>query len=306
MSMKIENCLICGVGNPENSHFYKQHSLKQADYYIKYYNKKDLYSKELLPFRSRENYLENDFLNKNNLKNYLKTLDRQSKWSFCKELLLKRKEKKDLIYAPDQFYLKTLMQPPIQYYENTFEKNSYNKICEEIGLINRYNYSNNLRFDVDKKLEYICDSREQNHLKLPNIEIAALKYGDYTIKEKNQGIYIERKSLSDAISTLSQGFDRLIREVKKCADNNDYLIILIEEKFQNLNSFPFLPHTKHSKCSVDFIMHRARQLLELFPKNLQILCCDGRREAVRVIDKIFRLEDVRNRDLMYFYNLGIL
>ena len=44
-----------------------------------------------------------------------------------------------------------------------------------------------------KKNIYICDSREQNILKLPDIQIAKLDVGDYTVENSN--IFIERKYL---------------------------------------------------------------------------------------------------------------
>ena len=62
------SCKICNLENPEPSHFWKTHKLKESDYYIQYYPKKDLLTGEILLFKDRDSYLLMDFLNKNNKK----------------------------------------------------------------------------------------------------------------------------------------------------------------------------------------------------------------------------------------------
>ena len=188
--------------------------------------------------------------------------------------------------------------------EDGFKKIEYgwtNGYTKTIKLKTRYNYNQKLEFDTNKELCYLIDSREQKILNLPNKEIATLNYGDYAIKDNTT--FIERKSLNDLISTVSGGYDRLVKEVNRCKADKNYLIILIEEKYQNLISFPFLHHTKYSKCSVEFIFHRIRELLDLFPESLQILCVNGRKEAVRVINNIYKLKnDIKMVDLQYYYD----
>ena len=39
----------------------KAHSLRIGDYYVKHYKRRDLFTKDLLPFKNYEQYFENDF-----------------------------------------------------------------------------------------------------------------------------------------------------------------------------------------------------------------------------------------------------
>ena len=65
------NCLICGLKNPENAHFWKMHHIKQAQYYEQYFPRLDLSTNEKIPYKNSEQYFSQCFLNKTNLKKYL-------------------------------------------------------------------------------------------------------------------------------------------------------------------------------------------------------------------------------------------
>ena len=215
----IPPCQICGE-QVTTKHPWEIHKIKIKDYYEKYHPKYDLFSHEQLSFKNQENYFLTDFISRVNLRMYLDGLKtKEEKWAFCKELLLKRKEKKNLKYALSTFEAKSLIIPAPIYFEKEFGAGSYNRINTEVGLINRYNYNRQLEFDDNKELNYICDTREQNILKIPKFKVKKLNYGDYSIMENNE-IYIEKKSLSDAISTLSKGYNRFTQEIERCKKEN--------------------------------------------------------------------------------------
>ena len=69
---------------------------------------------------------------------------------YCKGLLTKRKREKGLEYTPTEVELRTLLVPPISYYQIIFE--DYYKLCEEIGLKN--------------KLSQIPDTQKDGELKV--------------------------------------------------------------------------------------------------------------------------------------------
>lgn len=297
-------CKICNNEFSEKSHFWKCHRIKEADYYQKYYPRIDLFSKEIITFKSYESYQLTDFNDRRNLKKYLEQLSNEESINYCKQWLMSRKEIKNLEFAPTEFEIKSLMFPPIKYLEEKYGHGTYQNICNNLNLKLSYNYESIPQF-TSLKNNYICDSREQNLLKLPNIQIKKLDFGDYSIEGSN--IFIERKSLNDLVGTMSSGYERFIREIQRCQDNlGSQLIVLIEEKYQNIMSFNYLPHMKYTKCSPDFILHRIRELLNKFPYNLQFLSVDGRKESVRVMDKIFNLNCLNTFDLQYLYDRKML
>jgi hypothetical protein len=64
------------------------------DYFLKYEPRHDLLTSEKIPFKSRESYINADFLNKNNLKKYLKEIPPEEAREYFKNFLSRRKIQK--------------------------------------------------------------------------------------------------------------------------------------------------------------------------------------------------------------------
>ena len=298
-------CKICGENVLEDSHYYKSHKLKIADYHKKYFARFDLFTKEPIVFKSKDSYFLTDFNDKRNLKKYLESISKEEGLNYLKNWLLRRKEFKGIDFAPMEFEAKSLCFPSINFIEKYYGQNSYKKICEKIPVQFKCDYNNPPLFNRNiNNRDFICDTREQEPISLPNMKVAKLNFGDYTLEKSN--IFVERKSLNDALGTLSQGYERFKREVQRCKENTCALIVLIEEKYSNLQSFEYMPHV-HSKCTWAFISHRIRELIQEYPLHIQFLCVDGRKEAARVIEKIFKCENnFIGTDFQYWYGKGIL
>lgn len=281
-------CKICNKETENNKHFWKNHQITLADYYIQNCPRFDLHTNEIIPFKNVEQYSTARFTNRRNLISYISSLNKETAYNFCKELLLERKAKKELNYFPGEWELRSLMIPSISFFNKKFGLSLVKKLCDELFLILRYDYEQKLEFE-NKELNFIVDTRENSVLDVPNKIIKKLDVGDYAIEGSN--IIIEKKSITDFCSTLSQNFDRFCRELDRCRNNNQYLIILIEEKFSNIASIAYLPHTRRIKATSDFIFHLARQILNLYPLNCQIVCCNGKKESVRFIEKVFQLKN---------------
>ena len=87
---------------------------------------------------------------------------------YCRELLISRKEKKDLIFAPTQVELRTLMMPPVQVYNSFFD--NYYKLCEEVGLISRYKKpEDKISVKNQSSSKIYVDTREQKPLDFKNL-----------------------------------------------------------------------------------------------------------------------------------------
>ena len=242
---------------------------------------------------------------KSELRKYLESESKDKSIEYCIEWLKDRKIEKKIEYQLSEFECKSLCFPSVSYIQKKFGSEIYKDITEKAGLMQRYVYDKNIVFN-DKELEIICDTREQNILSFKNIQIAKLDYGDYYSNNDN-AISIERKSLVDLVGTISQGYARFKKEIDRCRLDNNYLIVVIEEKYNNLLSFSYLPHMKMVRAKETFILHRIRDLIQSNPMNLQFLCVDGRKESVRVIEKIFNIKDnIRTIDLQWAYNNKIL
>ncbi|MDO8609360.1 MAG: ERCC4 domain-containing protein [bacterium] len=292
-------CEICNLEFSERSHFWKIHKIKEKDYYEKHIPKTDLLTGEKIGFSNPEKYELDNFKDKKNLKKYLE-LNKEIGLEYLTNWLKTRKQLKNLEFGPSHFELRALQYPGIKYIEEFYGQGVYKNICEKSGLKIRYNYNQEIKFE-DKNLEFVMDSREQKGLSLKDYQISTLPYGDYTIKNSN--IYIERKSIMDLIGSVTSGFDRLCREIEKCKNDNNYLIVLIEEKFQNLLSFPYLPHCKKTKVSVEYLHHNIREIYNKYPLNIQFLSVNGRLESVKILEQIFKItNNIREIDLQYEYD----
>jgi len=289
----------------------RSYGLNKEKYYHKYYPKKDLLTGETINFKSKEQYLNSDFNDKNNMKKWLKEQSPEKAKEYCEDILIKRKKEKNLIYSPSQIELRTIMSPSIIFYNKIF--NDYYDLCSKIGLENKFIHPQNISHQFKNKLTIkdtiYVDTREQNWLKF-NIpfEIKTLPYGDYTCSNDNCNCYIERKSLSDFISTLSTGnIDRFNKEILKTKKDGAYLIVIIEEKLSNALSFQYLPHiSKKIKATPEFIFHNVRNLVQEYD-NLQFLFVDGREEMKRVIESIFTSKCFYKKiDLQLAYDIKLL
>ena len=287
------------------------YGLNKEKYYHQYYPKKDLLTGETINFKTKEQYLNSDFNDKNNMKKWLKSQPLENSKEYCVDLLKKRKKDKNLIYSPCQIELRTIMSPSIVFYNKIFD--DYYDVCSSLGLENKFihpkNISNQFNFKLNKNDTIYVDTREQNWLKF-NIpfEIKTLPYGDYTCSNDNCNCYIERKSLSDFISTLSVGnLERFKKEIEKARQNQSYLVVVIEEKLQSALSFQYLPHiSKKIKATPEFIFHNVRSLLQEYD-NLQFLFVDGREEMKRTIEAVLASKCFYKRvDLQLVYDLKLL
>jgi len=287
------------------------YGLNKEKYYHAYYPKKDLLTGETINFKTKDQYLNSDFNDKNNMKKWLKEQPLDQAQEYCRNLLIKRKKDKNLIYSPSQIELRTIMSPSIVFYNKIFR--DYYDVCSSIGLENKFihpcNITNQFTNKLNKKDTIYVDTREQSWLKFDiPFEIKTLSFGDYACSNDNCGCYIERKSLSDFISTLSvKNFDRFKNEIDKAQKNNSYLIVIVEEKLANALSFQYLPHiSKKIKATPEYIFHNVRSLIQEY-SNLQFLFVDGREEMKRTIQSIFASKCFYSKvDLQLAYDLKLL
>ena len=288
----------------------KAHGLRMVEYYQKHFPRHDKHDGKIIKFKNKEQYLNTEFNTRTNLRMWLKSISEEEAKEYCKDVLVKRKEKRDLIYAPSQVELRTVISPPMQYYNELF--GDYYRLCENLGFENKHGRFSDIVSGYEDKPEYkiFVDTRERIPLKFERgIEVRKLDFGDYAFSSKIApcNCYIERKMLSDFIGTMSGGYERFINEIKRAEDAEAYLVVLVEDSLTHAMSFPYLPHiSKKIKATPEFIFHRVRSLIQKYP-HIQFLFVNGRVEASRGIERIFTCGGVyKDIDLQYAYDLKIL
>ena len=290
--------------------------MRMVEYYQTHFPRHDKYDGKIIKFKNKEQYFGADFNSRTSLRMWLKNSTQQEIKTYCKDILIKRKEKKKLIYTPCQAELRSLIFPPIQYYNQIF--GDYYELCSDLGFKNKYkNFGEIIVGQEWQKPEYeiLIDTREQRPLKFKrNVKLMKLDYGDYAFSspEASCKAFVERKALGDFIATISGGYERFLREIERSINDDAGLVIVIEQKLSNVLYFNH-QRKKHGgrvyskvKATPEFIFHRVRSMSQEFP-TIQFLFVDGKRESARVIEKIFTSGCIyREIDLQLAYDTGKL
>ena len=309
----MEICKECAKEFETESSLHRHvraHGVNVAGYYQKYFPRTDKFTNEIIPFKNKEQYFSADFNERDNLRKWIDVSPPATVRAYLKEVLERRKNKKNLEWAPTQVELRTCMLPPIQTY-NAFFGNYFN-LCQEMGLKNRF--KSNQFFNITYKPEpytiYI-DSREQLPLEFVcPTENKALKFGDYACSnhETTCRCYIERKSAQDFVGTLSGGFERFCRELDRSVAAGAYMVVLCEENLGKMLHFDKLPQVYHKNSCInpEYVFRNVRDIIQKY-SNCQFLFINGRQEASRIIQVIFDSNcTYKDVDLQMLHDLGKL
>ena len=309
-------CKICDDKFESEQDFHphlRKHKIRIAEYYQKFFPRRDLFSGDLIKFKNKDYYFSTDFNSRPNMKRWLNEQSSEGAREYTKLLLKGRVERKKLKYSPTQVELRTVMFPPIQCLH--LIHGDYHKFCSELNLKNRFSntlpLSKNCLSEKISKEHLICvDTREQRPLKFSHpIEVRTLKFGDYTLDDPEVAgnCYIERKSLSDFVGTMSGGLNRFHKEIQKAEDAGAYVVVLVERSLNECSAFNRLPYvSKKIKATPEYIFRNVREVIQKY-KSVQFLFVKGRREASEITKKIlFSKGKCRDIDLQLAYDLKLL
>lgn len=304
----------------EDLHVYiRRFKLRQEDYYLTYHPRKDLADGRPIPFKTVDQYLSQDFVDKNSMNRWLKTGTPETA-TWLREWLHRRKCEKQLIYAPSQVELKTLSGPSMGHFEAL---GGYYEVCRDMGFATRFCNDTPLFTLLPSDATIICDTREQNPVNLAvPMERGTLNVGDYALKSPHDyGIRIERKSLSDFCGTLSdrpvRGKDgeptgqtplnRFDAELTRAEKQGLYVVMVVEASLSDAQSFDHLPQTRWVRAKPAYILKNLRDLLVKYSLTFQALFVDGRIEMAQKLPKLFQLgHQVKSLDLQFLYERGLL
>jgi len=82
-------------------HISKIHKVTLAEYYVNFYNRKDLHSGELLPFKNKNDYFIRDFIDYDNFLNWTEYASEHDIKLYLIKVLGNRIKEKKLNYAPN-------------------------------------------------------------------------------------------------------------------------------------------------------------------------------------------------------------
>lgn len=272
----------------------KAHGMSMGDYYQKYYPRFDLYNNQLIEFKNYDYYFSNLFHNRKNLTHYFESaqITEEEKCDCLKRCITDRELVKDkFIRAPKEVECLTMVFPdPYTLIQSGVNYPAYFK--------NACNYYQRLEFD-NKPLSIIIDTREQKPVMFHKTHTVRnkLDYGDYCTTSHYKGVYVERKSWGDFWGTLSQpdNYERFKRELKRCEELNNYLVIAIEGNIQEM--FKYKP--KFSKATGEFIGHQIRDLMQNFDCQFVFTPKNAIENTIRAIFKL--QNDIKTVDLYYHY-----
>jgi len=282
----------------------KAHSLRIGDYYVKHYKRRDLFTKDLLPFKNYEQYFENDF---SSFENYLSWLDSNDTDIVQPYILNKANskfEEKEVKVSPPNLYYQLAEMADINQCKKIF--GSYSKFLEKTKLEPWFNKNIPESFwgqNCDH-LKIFIDTREKTPIIFDNSIQQKLDFGDYTVGgDLYTKTFVDRKAQDDFRQTFGKDIDRFRREMDRCVKFNCYMFVVVESSIDKIEE-----DNKDSKfkSNLSFVWHNLRHLIIDYPKNLQIIFACSRSGTKKIIPKILYYGDqLWNVDLQYHIDMKI-
>lgn len=297
-------CKVCeeSFSTEKGMHLHlKKHKMDLATYYTTYYPRKNLLTKDPLPFKNKEDYFARDFSTRSQLLKWCLQESPDIVKPYILKKLKQRIKDKDLSKGPNHLELRIAGLPSIDSYKDLF--GSYYKACKEVGVNPLFSKKINQNFFKKNKeldsLKIFIDTREQQPLEFNNSELLKLDFGDYTVSGDDYNYtYIDRKSEQDFKGTLSGGFDRFRRELQRVKDFDCYLFIVIESNLNKIyKNNKWGPH----RSNLNFVYHNMRVLTHEFNGNCQFVFSGSRENSEKIIPKILKFgKNIWNTDLQYY------
>ena len=282
-------------------HISKIHKITLAEYYVNFYNRKDLHSGELLPFKNKNDYFNNDFINYDNFLKWSEYADSDNVKLYLLKRLKNRIEEKKLRFAPSHIELLLNKLPDIDLFKKFF--GSYSSACDELKIKPLFNknimasfFKEDTFFD---ELKILVDTREQQPLKFPRNMFMKLDFGDYAIgKPHYDYTYIDRKSESDFKGTFSTGVKRFRRELDRAKEFSSYVFIVTESSIDKIvENNDYGPH----KSNLSYIWHNVRAISHDYAGTCQFIFSGSREKSQFLIPRLlFHGKKLWNTDMQYF------
>jgi hypothetical protein len=272
------------------------------DYYVKHFERKNLLTNELLPFKNKDSYFELDFENISQLYKWCEIASAEIVGYYIKEKLISRIKSKELKFAPNEIELYTSQLPSINIYKKLFK--SYTYLCDDIGIKPLFSEKLPDYFWKDsfiQDLTILTDTREQEPLYFKKQIVQKLDVGDYAILDYFDYTFVDRKSEQDFKSTLSKdNLERFKKELDRCRTMGCYLFVVVDADLTKLEE---TNKKSAHKSNMKYIYHNMRLLQHEYRDCCQFVFSGSRVNSENLIPRILKAgKKIWNVDLQFFIN----
>ena len=278
----------------------KKHGKLLGDYYVDNYARKDKLTGELIEFKKYDQYFAADFTNKRNMKKWCKTAPRKKVKEYIIKSLKEKLQSKGLKAGPPSTYLQTAGLPDIDICKEVF--GSYSETCQQFGMLPMFSGQLPNEFKNDyTNTPILVDTREQKPLHFNNSEFLKLDVGDYAVGgDLYDYTFVDRKSYQDFCSTITNGYNRFIKELERCRSMGCYLYVVTETAFDNMWA---VNRRVFKKFKLDYVYHRMRDIQANYTDCCQFVFSGSREKSEEIIPKILVLgTKLWEVDLQYFWD----
>lgn len=296
------SCLECEkkFDNKRSFHLHlKAHALTIGDYYVKHFNKKDLYSGEKIPFRNFDQYFRDNFINYDNFVAWMESAPQSDVKKYIQGRVEDKFEHKNIKISPPNLFYDLSEMANIYYYKKFW--GSYSKFLEKLKIENYFKKTLPQDFwdHEHKEMPIFIDTREKAPLRFDKGVTNKLDFGDYTAGgEYYSKTFVDRKAQDDFRQTFGKDIERFRREMDRCVQFDSYMFVVAETTIEKLED-----NNKVSKfkSNLGYLWHNIRSLMIDYPENLQIIFACSRAGAKKIIPKIlYHGNALWNVDLQYF------
>jgi hypothetical protein len=277
----------------------KAHKMYVADYYVKHYPRFNKLNGNPLPFKKKEEYFENDFINRSQLIKWCDAAPAAEVKEYIVQLGKRRINRKKYKKAP--FYLELLKRqlPDLDTYKKHF--GTYTKACEAMGAKPIFYKGIPKEFYKDVDVEVLIDTREQQPLKFAKSQILKLDFGDYTLGGNNfANTFVDRKSAGDFLSTFGGQVDRFRREMQRCVELDSYMYIVIEKPLATIEKEAIFTKGRRSP-KLNWVFSNLISIQHEFAGHCQFVFTNNRAHSEEIIPKLLYLGNkLWNVDIQYF------
>jgi len=273
------------------------------DYYVKHYQRKDLLTGELLPFKNKEHYFQSYFANSQNQDKFFAQKDpKDLETSLTLMEMLCVKIRDD--FAPSEAMLNSYGMPSIAVFKKFFR--SYSDAAKNCGgkLMFDGKFPDECLRNPNPKI--FVDTREQQPLQFPSSEFMKLDLGDYGVEPKYfDYTFVDRKSESDFKSTLSEdNLERFKRELQRAREQSSFIFVVVESDFAQIHANN---GKRCHKSNLAYIGHNMRSLQTEFRDCCQFVFTGNRRNSEKLIPLLLvHGKKLWKVDVQFYINGGLL
>ena len=296
-------CKICGESFDSlrslHAHI-KKHDKLLGDYYVERYQRKDKLTGELRPFKNYKQYFSTEFINKRNMNKWCKQAPKEDVKDFIVTALQKKLQAKGITAGPPSTYLQTSNLPDIDLCKEVF--GSYKDTCKQLQMKPMLSKALPKQFKKDySNTPILIDTREQKPLHFNNSELLKLDVGDYAVGgDLYDYTFVDRKSYQDFCSTITNGYNRFIKELERCRTMGCYLYVVTETAFDKMWA---VNRRVYKKFKLDYVYHRMREIQANYTDCCQFVFSGSRQKSEELIPKILVLgTKLWEVDLQYFWD----